>query len=406
MKNNIDISLEKVIDFDEFSKIQSELSIIVDFSTVTVNTDGVPITALSNFTEFCQLIRSSQKGKKACVMCDQQALDRSVALGHSIAYDCHCGLKDCAAPIIVDGVLIGGVLGGQVLISEQERSNIDTDCLSKQFDIDQDALIKAVERIEIVPEVYLQRCLQFYSFIASYVAEKGYKALIQQKLSMETVERVKQQQIATDQMLKRIQAQMNPHFLFNALNSIARTSLIEGATATEQLIYNLSSYLRYTVKNTSSTPTIAEEYDNLENYLNIQKARFGNRISYQIEVDPSLKECRIPSMTLQPLVENSLIHGLKNCTEHGIIRVNIEKYKGKGKNDIIISIYDNGCGMPKDIINLFHSHKEINNTTLGLGLTNTQLRINTLYGPDYGISIDSKPNEYTQLTIILPGSYH
>jgi LytS/YehU family sensor histidine kinase len=406
MNPEFDLLLENLIDFDEFSKIQSELSSIVSFSVVTVNADGKPFSSLSNFSTFCQLIRSSDAGRQACVLCDNYALKHSLELGHSIVYDCHCGLKDCAAPIIVNGVLLGGVLGGQVLVQEQDRELIDTEKLASQFHLCKEDLDRVVSEIPVVAEDYIQRCLRFYSFFAEYIAEKSYKTIIQQQLDRETIERIRQQQIASAQTLKRIQAQMNPHFLFNALNSIARTALLGGAEDTEHLIYDLSNYLRYTIKNTSDTPTIEEELNNLNHYLNIQKVRFGDKITCHINVEESIRSCRIPSMTLQPLVENSFIHGLKDCMANGIIKIDITKTHKNHINDILIQIYDNGCGISKDIINLLQAEENLDNPASGLGLMNTQTRIKKMYGSEYGITIDSKVFTYTKIDILLPVTYH
>ena len=198
---------------------------------------------------------------------------------------------------------------------------------------------------------------------------------------------------------------MNPHFLFNALNSIARTALLEGSKETEELIYDLSNYLRYTIKNTSDTPTIDEELNNLNNYLNIQKARFGDKIICDIYVDDSIRSCRIPSMTLQPLVENSYIHGLKDCMAGGVIKVDIKRNSRIHENDILIQIYDNGCGISDEIIELLQTEEDMDNPAFGLGLVNTQTRIKKMYGSEYGITIESKMYEHTKIDILLPVTY-
>lgn len=402
MTSDSDYSLENLLNLNDFANIQTDLAEIVHFSLVTTDMEGKPISSISNFSSFCQLIRSSEKGYQSCVDCDKKALNRSLRQQKSIVYDCHCGLKDCAAPIILDHVPIGGVLGGQVLIDEAQRKNIDTAALAEKFSLDKHALDKALAEVPIVTEDYIRLCLRFYSFFAEYIAEKGSQTITQQKLAQETMERIRLQQIATDQLLKRLQAQMNPHFLFNALNSIARTALIEGAEETEQLIYDLSNYLRYTIKNRSDTPTIAEELDNLHHYLNIQRLRFGDRISCQIYVEDHLKDYRIPSMTLQPLVENCIIHGLKDCTHDGQIKVSIATAFRTPKTDICIEIWDNGVGIPQKVLDEFEAEKEMVTDTLGLGLVNTQLRIWKMYGKPYGITLDSRPGEYARVSILLP----
>lgn len=396
------MSLYELLDLNDFEQLQAELSKIVNLSLITTDIEGLPIAPFSNFTSFCQLIRSSDKGRESCIFCDQQALKRALHAKRPLVYTCHCGLIDCAAPIILDRVPIGGVLGGQVLICEEDRKKIDTQVLAKKFQLDKSALDKAVADIQIVTEERIQLCLDFYTFFAEYIAEKGLQTITQQQLFAEKMERIRQHQIATEQLLKRLQAQMNPHFLFNALNSIARMALIEGASETEQLIYDLSGYLRYTIKNKSDTPTIEEELDNLRHYLNIQNLRFGDKITVRIQIDENLKEYRIPSLTLQPLVENCIIHGLKDCMENGLIEISISYWNQK--KDIMIEIYDNGTGIPKDIMDKFNSISDFSADSSGLGLFNTHLRIKKMYGAEYGITIDSKPQEYTRLKVLIPAT--
>jgi len=111
-------------------------------------------------------------------------------------------------------------------------------------------------------------------------------------------------------------------------------------------------------------------------------------------------------MTLQPLVENSFIHGLKDCMANGIIKIDITKTHKNHINDILIQIYDNGCGISKDIINLLQAEENLNNPASGLGLMNTQTRIKKMYGSEYGITIDSKVFAYTKIDILLPVTYH
>ena len=238
------ITIDKVINIDEFIAIQNELSNFANFSVVTVRPDGVPIGQWSNFTPFCRLIRSSPIGYQKCVECDRYHSLSALQKGNPMIYNCHCGLKDCAAPIVVNGIYIGSVLGGQVLIDESERKSLHVRKLATEFDLPRDQLQHVVNQMSVVPEAYLQRCINFYSFLASYVAELSMKKITQEKLIEETNEKLRLQKMVKTQELKRMQAQVNPHFLFNALNSIARTAMLESADKTENLIYDLSEYLR------------------------------------------------------------------------------------------------------------------------------------------------------------------
>lgn len=400
MQVSPDITIEEVIDIDEFIRIQAELANLVKFSVVTVRPDGVPIGEWSNFTPFCRLIRSSPIGYEKCVDCDKRFSLTALQKGQPIIYNCHCGLKDCAAPIVINGIYIGCVLGGQVLIREEDRANINVRKLSEEFNLPYEKLKRVTEEVEVQSEDYLQRCINFYSFLANYVAEISIRKLTQEKLAQEIGEKMQLQRIAKTQELKRIQAQMNPHFLFNALNSIARTALLEDANKTETLIYDLSEYLRYNIKNSDDLPKLERELENVRHYLSIQKARFGDRIHYNVDFDPEILDWRVPSMTLQPIVENSIIHGLEIKREGGVIQITGRKVPDA--MEMIISVQDNGVGFPQDILEIFRNECTINSDKLGLGLVNTNDRIKQLFGAEYGLTVESVPLESTVVNIKLP----
>ncbi|SHJ45772.1 sensor histidine kinase [Propionispora hippei] len=400
MENALHVSIETVINVKEFNALQNELSKMVDFSVVTVDANGVPIGSLSNFTTFCQLIRSSPLGRQGCIDCDRIASLKALRVGKPLLYECHCGLKDCTAPIVVDGVYIGSVLGGQVFVREEDRSKVKLAQLAKKFNLPLADLQRTVQEIKLVSEDYLHRCLRFYAFLSNYLAESGIKKLIQEKLTRETRERLQLQKIAKEQELRRIQAQMNPHFLFNALNSIARLAILETAPQTEALIYDLSNYLRYSIKNNETTPKLSVELDSLQHYLSIQQTRFGDRMSFVVDIDPELLDWRIPSMTLQPIVENAIIHGLEDLKDGGTVKIYGTKIAGG--NEMLLSVYDNGVGFPPDLIDLFNRKKEMMPSRLGLGLRNTDDRIRRLYGENYGLTIESQPMGFTCVSIRLP----
>ena len=403
MAENLEnISIRDMLDIAQFKTIQNELASLVDISIVTTDTEGIPIGELSNFTTFCQLVRSSPVGRRNCEECDRVASLRALREGKALAYDCHCGLKDCTAPIIVDGTYVGSVLGGQVVVREEDRTKINTERISREFGLPRDKLEQRVAELKVVPEEYLHRSLRFYSFLANYSAESGVKNLIQKKLEKEREELVQLQQIAKEQELKRMQAQMNPHFLFNALNSIARIAYLEEASQTEQLIYSLSNYLRYSIKNTEAMPKLSLELENLSYYLLIQNTRFGDRIHFAVEIDQDILDWRIPSMTLQPIVENAINHGLENIKEGGYVTVTGKR--SRDGREMTLTIYDNGAGFPPGMLERLEGKADHGKASpqLGLGLRNTHERIKRLCGEEYGLQIDSVPGEYSCVSIRLP----
>jgi len=389
--------LTDVIDIQTLINAQDKLAKIVNIPVITVDCDGNPI-GQNNFTPFCSLIRSTKKGAEQCVSCDYKAGKLAVKYRKARIYDCHMGLKDCVSPIFVNDIFLGAVLGGQVLIEgEQTRDSIDLLTIANEFDIPEDDLQEVINQIPLVSQEFLENCFDFYNFLASYFAQMGMHRLTQEKYLRESRDKLRLEQKAKKMELKTIQAQINPHFLFNTLNSIARMALIEDAPQTEELIYNLSDLLRYSLKNIEDFPKIRDEMNNIERYLFIQTLRFSDRISYSISMDESLLDYRIPSMTLQPLVENCLVHGLETKKDGG----KVEIYGTiNDQHEVVLIIEDNGVGIATELLKRLNQLDS--NSSTGIGILNTQERIRHFFGPKYGLRFASIPNVGTRVTVHIP----
>ncbi len=195
---------------------------------------------------------------------------------------------------------------------------------------------------------------------------------------------VKLNQLKTAAELQALQSKINPHFLYNALNSIA--SLIhEDADKAEDMTMKLSKLFRYSINTMQENfCTIKEEVDILNTYLDIEKVRFGNRINFKIEVEKDLENKLIPRFLLQPLVENVLKHGLKDVLENGEMKVRITQHL----NRMQIFIYDNGVPFPTELI-------------AGYGLQSTFDKLKLLYKDDHDIEINNSPEKHIKISIPL-----
>lgn len=393
------LKLSEVIDVDAFMRIQEKLAKLVNFSVVTVDANGVPIGKWSNFSPFCKLVRSSPKGAERCISCDYNAGLLAVNEGKPLIYKCHLGLQDCVAPIIINGNFLGSVLGGQVLLRKNGHKSINAKLISEEFQLPYDEVVEAAESIPVVTRKYLEECIDFYTFMSNYIAEISMNKIVQEELLRESQVNLILEQKAKKLELKKIQAQINPHFLFNTLNTIARMALMEDAPRTEELIYNLCDLLRYNLKNVEEFPKIRSEIENIQKYLYIQTLRFSDRISYKLDVDPAILDFRIPSMVLQPIVENSIIHGLEQKKEGGVITISGKRLN---KTDLILSVSDNGKGFNPDFIRLFDGVNDMPNKHSGIGLVNTHDRIRLFFGSNYGIHIESQPDSLSMVHIMLP----
>ncbi|WP_177163035.1 sensor histidine kinase [uncultured Fusobacterium sp.] len=200
-----------------------------------------------------------------------------------------------------------------------------------------------------------------------YLVE-GLSLLISTQLELSSVENLKT--MAKEAELKALQTQINPHFLFNALHT---TSFFvrKDPNKAREIIIDLSTYLRYNLENSCKLVPLEMELEQVKAYFNIEKARFGDKISLNIDVDENIKNISIPSLIIQPLVENSIKHGLLKKREGGFVNI-IAKKENKG---CLITIEDNGVGIDQKIIDNLDDRIDKN-----IGLKNVHNRIKLIYG--------------------------
>ncbi len=394
--------MKNIINTNTLNDIQDRLAKLVGVPTITVDVNGNPVCGISNFTPFCNLIRSSKKGVKKCITCDSEAGFKAVKEGKPNTYRCHTGLIDCVAPIIVNGHFLGSVLGGQVLLDGEDANEvIDIEKISEEFEIPLESLRKSLQHIPFISREYLQNYVDFYTFLSSYIAQMGIYGITQEELLKESREKFRLEQQAKKMELNTIRAQIHPHFLFNTLNTIARMAMIEDAPRTEDLIYKLSDLLRYNLKNIEEYPKLSEEVENIKRYLFIQSLRYSDRISYNIDIEESIMDYRILSMIMQPIVENSMIHGLETKREGGEISI---IGRALSNNDILIKVSDNGKGINLDLLNKLNDLDSTpdNCVGIGIGIKNTHDRIKHRFGEKYGLKIESQLNIGTNVNILIP----
>ena len=213
---------------------------------------------------------------------------------------------------------------------------------------------------------------------------EGIAALLSSQLVLARYQEQKNLLVVSE--LKLLQAQIDPHFLFNALNTIVAITRKDPARARELLVH-LSNFFRKNLKRSSDISTLAEELDHVRSYLEIEKARFSDRLTVETDVDPELLTVRIPAFTLQPLVENAFKHGLSRTPNPG--RARVHAYRRDGA--VLIDIEDNaGAWVEPD----FREN--------GLGMRIVDKRIKNLHGDGYGISVTCVPQELTRVTVRLP----
>lgn len=203
--------------------------------------------------------------------------------------------------------------------------------------------------------------------------------------------------------LQALQSQVNPHFMFNTLESIRMKSLLNGEDETATIIGTLALHMRRTIGWGDDFTTISEEIEFLKGYLEIQKYRFGERIDYSIHVQNVCEQYRIPKFSILTFVENACIHGIEEKSDGGRIDVIIMKEAGR----LFIEIMDNGVGIKEDVldqINYLIKTASIEKVKDGksIGIINSYLRLKMYYGEAVDFQIESKYNEGTEVYMALP----
>ncbi len=226
---------------------------------------------------------------------------------------------------------------------------------------------------------------------------KGYSE-IEKRLIEKENENLRISNILTETRLLALQGQMNPHFLFNTLSTLSKLAYIEGAEDTSDLMVRTAGLLRYSLEMSSKISNLDREVQSVKDYFEIQKKRVGDRIRFDIDYREVLNDIRIPGMVLQPIIENSIIHGVQDMVEGAHISLTIRRMN----NRVRIIIEDNGAGIPSDIIDEVNSVSGDFSSSNGVGLANMRKRLMLYFRNDFLFHIESEENCGTVVTLDIP----
>ena len=203
--------------------------------------------------------------------------------------------------------------------------------------------------------------------------------------------------------IRLIQSQLKPHLLYNTLESAAWAIRNKDNAKAEALVYALSNFFRYILSKGSEWITVGEEIEILNNYINIQNLSREKRFELHVKIPRKLLSYKIPRMTLQPILENSILHGFFGYCDDGVVTI---RTKISPANDTLaIIVRDNGIGIEDDMLE--ELNKAVNAKTteegqLHFGMYSINRRIQNLYGKEYGLTIKSRITEFTEVNITLP----
>ena len=270
--------------------------------------------------------------------------------------------------------------------NEVAKGNLDVEMVAFQSEDEIGVLTRAFNQMVISLKVYIERI----------------------KDSMEATRRLKEKELLmeahlTDAQLKYLQAQINPHFLFNTLNAGAQLAMMEGADRTYAYIQKVATFFRYNVRKENDQVSLREEINLVDDYIYILNVRFSGDIHYRKEIEESCLDRQIPSMILQPIVENCVNHGIREMAGEGEIRLSVRETK----EGVCISISDNGVGMSQETINEIlqgtYDGTRKSSDSNGVAMDNVLARLRLFTGNDKVMDIYSEGiGKGTEFIIYLP----
>lgn len=389
--NKADKTLKDLVESNLYSRYSGLLS-LSNISLLLVDTSGNIMLEFNPSPDFCKFICQEDETR----IC-KDYISR-LQPGKGDRFICRYGLANILLPVDVNSQTIGYIVGAQVYSTESEYQKylIDIPAIAKEKSLDAEFIAKSLAAIKTIEENKIDVHEQICSHITQNIGYDFSQSIdtTDTAIARLSIEKEMLEKKIIDLEAKNMSLVINPHFLFNTLNSIARIAYFEKSHTTEELIYCLSDLLRYNLKQDDELHTIGAELDNIEKYLYIQKIRFKNRLEYEINIPDHIKPHRIPNMIIQPIVENALIHGITPKRDGGKIKIYAEQYK----TDINIFVVDNGNGFPKEVLESLQNSE----SKLGIGFRSTDKRLKRYFGDQYGLKIPKSDYSGSTVTITIP----
>ena len=309
--------------------------------------------------------------------------------------------------MIVDSIVLGAIIILYITYKMTDpiiKLSHSAEEISKGNFETQEVMVSSKDEIKVMAEAFNK----MKESIRNYIKALRSKAETEAKLMEKEMQNLKMQTLLNDAQLQALQSQINPHFLFNTLNAGVQLSMLEGADKTTYFLENIAAVFRYNVRGLDQKVTLKDEINSVRAYLDLMKVRFGEDIKVIEKIEDSeMLDMHMPPLILQPIVENSCIHGIGEKETGGTISISIRQTAGYG----IIKIEDDGVGMDEETIHdIFEeaSKQEVPFTkpkkghTTGIGINNVIQRLRLFYKTDDVISFDSTKGKGTKVVIKIP----
>lgn len=403
MIKNFDLSY--IIDDDFRQEVQDFFAFATGFGVVFIDHEGHHIGAGSNFSNFCKCMNDSTESAKHCTKSNQKAIQIGLTSKYPCIYLCHAELINIEIPLIYDDCCVGAITAGQVLCEDPQSYPKDEASDFATWDNGTE-LSEYYKEIKVLSRKQIDATTAALTNISNYILQKVAYGQIQKDLSAnrEKLLLYEKQQIEMKHQLKlaqldALQKQVTPHFIFNVINSVSRLISLSDYDTAKQMLDAFAEMMRYSLSNVTSTVSLHQELNYIENFLTIQKIRFGELIHFKINCDSALYKLRIPFFSLQPLIENSVKHGILNRTMPGSIEMSCTFER----EDCHIHIVDNGEGIEgiqlEFIRENYLTSQRKNGHSKHIGLYNCYNRMKMLFGEDIHFQINSVLGKGTNIHI-------
>ncbi|MDR9828529.1 PocR ligand-binding domain-containing protein, partial [Vibrio sp. FNV 38] len=364
-------TLDKYLDINRLQKLQNNFSKSMEIALVVVDSHGEPVTKPSGFCEYCAQSRKDPLRKAKCYESDDAGGRIAMQTGKPVVYRCYCGFVECAVPIMINGQYLGAMISGQVKVEDSKKSKIPyilEDNKSWEKSSELDALYDQTRKMDY--ERFVSTADTLFD-VASYLVEQAHSSFMQSDLHKKELElknelqkSMEMEKALHEAEFKALSYQVNPHFLFNVLNTIGRLAYLEEADRTENMLYNFSDMMRYLLRKSSrGVITLGHEVKYVKNYMSIQNVRMGDRFSYTCNIPDKYSNIPCPFLILQPLVENFFNYVVE--PRDIMSTLSIEAHDD-GEN-IFIEMQDNGNGISKEKIEeIITGEKHSNSGCIGI----------------------------------------
>ncbi len=371
--------------------IMDGLSEALGLSLALLDVHGKGILKTDNHPVLCSCLAEHTSGRYCQVQMDKifqnlAALPLEELHKPQVYYCCH-NIASTIIPLVYHRKIQAYMKCGEIFLTREDREELRAKLpeVARSCGVDPEFLLPTLDEIPIEPKSRLYTAAEATLAIAGTIMGMVAQASRQRELNESKLSLAREQLAKTtlekalhEADLKLLQSQVTPHFLFNTLSTIAQMAYLEGAPEAARLTWSLSDLLRSTLRRTEERITLGEELALLRNYLDIQEARFSDRLTFSIRSDPQAEALLVPCMLFQPLIENAIIHGFGAVTGKGLIELDIRR----DGSWLRATVRDNGAGFEVD--RMVSDPKKI-------GLRSTWTRLEHYFGKNYTFAINSKP---------------